>query len=75
MLAGQFFQDRAQDLARPAPLGPEVDQHRNRVATLDDVLFEIVGIVGQPSLSLKQCPLDSGQPTADGWTTPWLEKS
>jgi hypothetical protein len=37
----ESLQNRAQDTARPAPLCPEIDKHRNFVAPLKDLLFEI----------------------------------
>ena len=40
-LVGDLLQDRTQRPARPAPGGPEVDDHRTRLRALDDELLEI----------------------------------
>ena len=40
---GQFFQDRAELLAGPAPLGPEIDQDRGFQRFLQDIGLEAVG--------------------------------
>ena len=43
VIGGEFFQDRPELLARPAPFGPEIDQHRHLQRFLDDVGFERIG--------------------------------
>src|SRR5690606_34227204 len=43
VFAGQFLQHRAELLAWPAPLGPEIDQHRHLQRALDDLRLEAVG--------------------------------
>ena len=43
VLARQLFQDRPQGLARPAPGGPEIHQHRHVQRLAQDLGFEGVG--------------------------------
>ena len=44
-LGGEFFEDGAEHLARPAPSGPEINQHRHALAAVDDVGLEIGQVV------------------------------
>ena len=60
VFAGQLFQDRAKGLARPAPGGPEIDQHRGLQGLLQDFGLEglgggveNVGLVGHVGLVQK----------------------
>src|SRR4029079_16512257 len=41
-VAGDSLEDRSDDAARPAPGGPEVDQHRNLAGSLEHDTIEIV---------------------------------
>ena len=43
VVGGEFLQDRAELLARPAPLGPEIDQHRGLHRFLQHFGLEAVG--------------------------------
>jgi hypothetical protein len=43
VFVGEFFEDRAERLAGPAPLGPEVDKHGHLQRALQDIGFEGVG--------------------------------
>ena len=86
--AGQLLQHRAELLARPAPLGPQIQDHRHGARPVDHVGVE--GLVGDVD-HMAGSPRPPGPPSPTAWaacclrcaaacraprsTAPWREKS